>query len=57
VLNYTFFRGKKAQLLGEPLLDPSDTIVTVTVVQDGKPDKILKCPGKNLFQIFNFYMY
>lgn len=43
--NYTFFRGEKEQLLGEPVLEPSDLMCTVTVVQDGKPDMKLECPG------------
>jgi len=42
---YTFFRGSKEQLMGGPMPAPSETIVTVTVVQDGKKDVKLQCPG------------
>eukprot|EP01038_Epipyxis_sp_PR26KG_P005320 gene5320-7385_t len=45
VSNYTFFRGKKDQLMGTPVLNPSETIVTVTVVEDGKPVRVFQCPG------------
>ena len=51
-LNYTFFRGTKEQLTGGKMPEPSDMTVTVTVVQDGKPDIILNCPGgTNLRQL------
>jgi ferredoxin len=51
-LNYTFFRGSKEQLMGGPMPLPSETTVTVTVKQDGKPDVILQCPGgTNLRQL------
>lgn len=51
-LNYTFFRGSKEQLMGGPMPAPSETTVTVTVKQDGKPDIILQCPGgTNLRQL------
>jgi hypothetical protein len=51
-LNYTFFRGTKEQLMGGPVPEPSETTVTVTVVQDGKPNLVLKCPGgTNLRQL------
>eukprot|EP01041_Mallomonas_annulata_P005696 gene5696-11485_t len=44
--NYTFFRGAKEQLTGgPPTQDPSATTVSIRVVQDGKPDAIVKCPG------------
>ena len=43
--NYTFFRGSKEQLMGGPMPQPSETTVTVTVVQDGKKDVKLQCPG------------
>lgn len=45
MLNYTFFRGTKEELLGGPVSEPQDTTVTVKVVQSGKPDIILQCPG------------
>jgi ferredoxin len=45
ILNYTFFRGRKEQLLGEPVLEPSDLTCVVTVVQAGKPEVKLECPG------------
>jgi PDZ domain len=52
VFNYTFFRGTKEQMVGRPVLEPSDMSVTVRVVQDGKPDVILQCPGgTNLRQL------
>ena len=51
-LNYTFFRGTKEQLMGGPMPEPSEMSLTVTVVQEGKPDIILKCPGgTNLRQL------
>jgi len=43
--NYTFFRGSKEVLMGAPMLEPSETTISVTVVQDGKPDIVLQCPG------------
>jgi len=50
--NYTFFRGSKEQLMGGPVLEPSDMTVTVTVVQDGKPNVVFNCPGgTNLRQL------
>ena len=45
MLNYTFFRGTKEELLGGPVSEPQDTTVTVTVVQKGKPDIMIQCPG------------
>jgi ferredoxin len=49
---YTFFRGDRSKLIGEPILSPSETNVRVTVQQEGKPDIILNCPGgTNLRQI------
>ena len=50
--NYTFFRGTKEQLTGSKVPKPSEITVTVKVLQDGKPDVILKCPGgTNLRQL------
>ena len=46
--NFTFFRGKKADLVGEPVLDPSEMTCKVTVKEKGKPDKVLTCPGNSL---------
>jgi ferredoxin len=44
--NYTFFRGKKDQLMGgSPVLDPSEMTVTVRIQEDGKKDRILTCSG------------
>jgi hypothetical protein len=35
--------------MGRKMLEPSERIVTVTVVQAGLPDVILQCPGKKFF--------
>ena len=45
-LDYTFFRGSKEQMMGRKMPLPSETTVTVTVVQEGMPDIKLQCPGK-----------
>jgi ferredoxin len=42
---YTFFRGTKEQLIGGEVVDPRDTTVTVTVREEGKPDRQLTCKG------------
>lgn len=34
-------------MLGSEVAEPSDTIVNVRVVQKGKPDRLLQCPGEN----------
>ena len=34
-----------AQSGGRAVLDPADMTVSVTVVQDGKKDVVLQCPG------------
>lgn len=47
--NYTFFRGKKDQLIGGPVIEASDVVVSVRVVQAGKPDRVLQCPGVVFF--------
>jgi ferredoxin len=44
-MEYTFFRGTKEQLLGEPVEDPLSTVYTVTVQQAGQPDLKLEAPG------------
>lgn len=44
--NYTFFRGTKEQLMGGKVLEPGDMTITVTVIEAGKPEIQLKCPGK-----------
>ena len=51
-LDYTFFRGSKEQMMGRKMPLPSETTVTVTVVQEGMPDIKLQCPGEfhSLFQ-------
>ena len=50
--NYTFFRGSKEQLMGGPVLEPSDMTVSVTVLQEGKSPVIFNCPGgTNLRQL------
>jgi ferredoxin len=50
--NYTFFRGAKEQLMGGPVPEPSDLSCIVTVIQNGKPDLMLRCPGgTNLRQL------
>ena len=43
--NYTFFRGTKKQLMGGDMPEPSEVTYTVTIVQDGKSDVKLQCPG------------
>lgn len=43
--NYTFFRGTKEQLVGSPVLELSEIVAKVRVLQDGKPDVNLICPG------------
>lgn len=43
--NYTFFRGTKEQMVGTPVLEPSEIVANVRVIQDGKPDVKLACPG------------
>lgn len=45
-LDYTFFRGSKEQMMGRKMPEPSETTVTVTVVQEGMPDIKLQCPGE-----------
>ena len=59
-LTYTFFRGSKSQMTGQKILEPSQMTVSVTVVQAGKPDIILKCPGMFLisitFQLLEFFL-
>jgi len=51
-VNYTFFRGSKEQLVGGPVPEPAETTATVTVLQTGKPDITLQCPGgTNLRQL------
>jgi hypothetical protein len=45
-LNYTFFRGSKEQMMGRKMPEPSELEVTVTVVQEDKPEIVLKCPGE-----------
>ena len=49
-LNYTFFRGTKEQLTGGKMPEPGEMTVTVTVVQAGKSDIELKCPGNSSLQ-------
>jgi ferredoxin len=44
-LKYTFFRGSKEQLMGRKMPLPAETTVTITVVQGGKPEIKLQCPG------------
>jgi S1-C subfamily serine protease len=49
---YTFYRGSKEKLVGGPVPLPSETTVTVTVKQSGKPTKYIECPGgTNLRQL------
>lgn len=35
--------------MGRKMPEPSERVVTVTVVQAGLPDVILQCPGKFFF--------
>ena len=51
-LNYTFFRGTKDMLMGGKVPEPSETLVTLTVVQQGKPDIQLQCPGMSKLCIY-----
>jgi hypothetical protein len=44
-LKHTLFRGTKKQLIGGDMLEPGDMTVTIKVVEDGKPDRELKCHG------------
>jgi hypothetical protein len=55
--NYTFFRGKKDLLVGGPVLEPSETTVTVTVVQDGKEDLELQCPGRDMSPLLVIHLH
>lgn len=44
----TFFRGRKEQLLGGPALQPGQKKNSVLVLEEGKPERILSCPGQRL---------
>lgn len=52
-VSYTFFRGSKEQMMGRKMPEPSELTVTVTVVQEGKPEIVLQCPGEFKMPIFD----
>ena len=41
--------------MGRKMPEPSERVVTVTVVQAGLPDVILQCPGKKVFTQISTY--
>ena len=55
-LKYTFFRGSKEQMMGRKILEPGETTVTITVLQDGKPDVKLTCPGTFMLTVFTLIL-